>query len=120
MLVVVTVLAVFLAYPISWIRQRHQFIYDEQEFSRAAGFPIQVATGAVSLRAPPLLRPFGEKGWHSIQVCVEGWHELSRRDRERLLLAKKLFPEARSISAEHHRDGRNFTDNPFNNPAYGL
>jgi hypothetical protein len=74
MFVVVTVVAIFVAYHVNWIRQRHEFLKTE-----VATFPSQSRPSA-----PGLLWMFGEKGVPNLTV-------LHPAD---FVTAESLFPEA--------------------------
>jgi hypothetical protein len=111
--VVVTVVAVFLAYHINWIRQRDNFIVDELAAYKRSHpsrdpWPVRNSKGVSGLRshrAPGALWLFGEEGLVNVNVRVDGLpaEGLSVRDWERIQLARRLFPEA-GISTIHVMD----------------
>ena len=83
LLVVMTGIAMLIAYHVSWIRQRHEAL------SRASHL-------AAPIRAPGLLWLFGEQGYGEIDVVCEAEKpELAASESDRIA---DLFPEAQSIS----------------------
>jgi hypothetical protein len=97
--VVVTVLAVFLAYPVNRMRERHQFLAEEE---------ARLSLNATELihnslldspktplpSAPRLLRLLGEPGHSHVNIQVDSIENSTDRDIERAKRAKLLFPEA--------------------------
>ena len=107
--VVVTVCAVLLSWPLSWVHQRHAFLAVQQEAHSAAGFDGYESTDAegkadvVEWRAAPImLRLFGETGHTYVDVYVDGKdpRELTALDKQRIWEASRLFPEA-AIGISH-------------------
>jgi hypothetical protein len=101
MFVVVTVFAVFLGYHLNWIRQRHEFIAEQQ---RRSGSDVSVVDTNVSddvtVPAPGLLALFGEHGVVQLGVIIDsdgipldGPLPVAA-DEVRIQRARKLFPEA--------------------------
>jgi len=94
MFVVVTLVAIFVTYHVNWIHQRHQLSVDGKHL---------VGTNVGNeVRAPGLLWLFGEPGYASVQVAVEGANlaALTDADLQAGFNARRLFPEA-DISAYH-------------------
>jgi hypothetical protein len=98
---VVTVLACLLAwvaYDLSWIQQRRQFLAKElvarDQHPLHGRWNCNVAT--IEWAAPALLGLLGEQGTEGVIVLVESQttDELTCRDRERVARAEGLFPEA--------------------------
>jgi hypothetical protein len=110
--VVVTALAVFLAYQVNWIRQQHTFLDRSQAewdvadttIGEASGGPIKLKTNASldvgpynkDRRAPTPLWLFGEKGHWVVSLLLDGptSPELKTTDNEKIHDASGLFPEA--------------------------
>ncbi|HEY1602356.1 MAG TPA: hypothetical protein VGG64_22330 [Pirellulales bacterium] len=68
------------------------------------------------MSAPPMLRLFGEPGWHTIHIMADGWGEYTDDDRRKIKRTRALFPEA-YVRTFHRKDGRFFTWEP---EAFGL
>jgi len=104
--VVVTVLAVFIAYHVNWIRQRNEFIARERAAAEAREVPVAFDGPGDETRHPPppvFLRAFLVQGYSVMFVIAEGSTEaaLTADDWERLREARRLFPEA-GIVAVHY------------------
>ncbi len=103
LMIVVTILAVFLGYPINWMRQRHNFLIQVDRsgsFYRRGPVVGPVTAQSKPAEAPLLLRVFGERGQERIVVSIndaakEGLNEDSQ---ELLNSAKRLFPEAELLT----------------------
>ncbi len=104
LLVIVALLAVFLAYHVNWIRERRALIAKHKELSEWYGQPMQIAAVSVIPRdGPGLLWMFGER--KIIQLSLIGPYEPTgaegtwtaspgppkHPDYQR---ARRLFPEA--------------------------
>jgi hypothetical protein len=103
MFVVVTLLACWLSYELNWIRQRRAFIAHETavRYSHRKGKSNVIAFRAKtgSPDAPSGLWLFGEPGYSSVGFVSESHTRtnlkvLTAKDRDRLVIAKRLFPEA--------------------------
>ena len=92
MFVVVTVMAIFIAYHVNWIRQRHRLIVEE-DLKRDGHVSW---SGVPGVRAPGVLWLFGENGVNTTFVMVEGEDidHLTTSDMGRVKKARQLFPEA--------------------------
>jgi hypothetical protein len=95
LLLLVAILAAFLAYHLQWIRSRQQRVNDPKLL-----FVVENRQSFV--RAPGLLWLFGEQGWALIEVEVEGptLAQLSDADLRKGRDVRRLFPEA-EIRARH-------------------
>jgi hypothetical protein len=111
MFVLVTVVALWLAYEVRWMRAREAFIADEgaarEEHREATWWSVAVAVapGQPPMQAPGMLALLGEQGYAGISFLAESptMRQLTDRDRQRLATARRLFPEAQ-ISAVHLSD----------------
>jgi hypothetical protein len=95
MLLAVTVLAVFIAYHVNWIRQRRG--YETQDYLLNIAGPGHGPDIAVP--APGLLWLFGENGHFAVNMTFhsEDGHlqsGLAAEEEEEVAKAKRLFPEA--------------------------
>jgi hypothetical protein len=113
--VVVTVLAIFIAYHVNWIRQRHAFLafqdarWGDDELSRL-NKPVFLQQRSNSApKASGLLWVFGESGCAvlNVWVSIPDLKELSLSDHKSIELAERLFPEA-SVHLIHHSPNRSF------------
>lgn len=89
--VMVTLAAVFVAYHVNWIQQRHEFL-------RSNPIPEPLWGRGEGL-APGLLGMFGESEYHTVWVAVALSSErpvgvLSESDEREIRRAQRLFPEA--------------------------
>jgi hypothetical protein len=113
MLLLVTVVATFLAYHVNWIRQRRHFIAQEKESAQVRSVPVSYDSDPSQTRAPGFLWMLGEPGHWAMLVIAEGESEatLTSHDYERLRIAKQLFPEAKITAVHHveHADGSSVT-----------
>ena len=90
LLLVITALALFFGYQLSWIQRRRDVL--------AGNYASAISQGAIGARpaqpdAPGLLRFFGQTGVYAIAVTCESesqWNAESRR-------IGALFPEAKLI-----------------------
>ena len=91
MLLLVTVLALFIAYHVNWVRERRAAI---ASWESSRWFP---STPPVLAKPPWLLSLFGEPGYG----CL--WRESSRRlgadEEAELERVQRLFPEAKVVWA---------------------
>lgn len=95
-----TLIAVWCGYQANWIRQRHNYLAGAQV---AQSFRGLNAIGHRS--APSMLWLFGEEGMAllMIDVTAQGFDQLTSADRQRLIDAQRLFPEADIYPC--HREG---------------
>jgi len=94
MLLLVAAVAVFLAYHVNWIDQRHEF--SERQYVKLQR--IRWDDDPPNLgETPGVLWLFGEKGRESLSILVDAasWESLNDDDRNRASEARRLFPEAR-------------------------
>jgi hypothetical protein len=82
--VLVTLIAVWLGWSLSWIRERHDFLRDRR------AFVFDTDTDAAT-PAPRFLWLFGEEGAEYVKLSTEDQSDYAR--------AKHLFPEARVIGS---------------------
>ena len=105
MVVVVTVLAAFLAYHVNWIRQSHEVLAkaavvyidwdDGDDPSDAIEGPV---FDPGPRRAPWPLCLFGEQGYYGIQLAVEDRiRKPTPEEVQKCKRAGRLFPEARFV-----------------------
>jgi hypothetical protein len=109
----VALIAMFLAYHLHWIRQRHDVLHRK---ATALDYVVQVANEnneitllfpvledppPTSTRAPLFLRVFGEPGYYELCFAFDGtlldWRRRELSDEEQAFLgqAQRLFPEAK-------------------------
>lgn len=100
-LLVVTLLGAWLGYQLSWVRARRVFLAEEYAIrdSQKRWWSTIDNPGQKPPRAPWGLWVFGEQGYTSIAFISQSntptdQRALTDRDRERLDLARRLFPEA--------------------------
>jgi hypothetical protein len=110
MLLLVTALAAFLAYHVTWIRQRHQFLGSPRSFSN--GLTLKELDPTLPTpRAPGLLWLFGEEPQGAIYVNFgdpASWEAgLTNEQAAELDRVDVLFPEA-AILVGGHRQGEHF------------
>ena len=102
MFALMTLVAVFVAYHVRWIRQRHDFlatdgVYDwSDKYSNA---------NTARPRAPGMLWLFGETGVTKLVVYERGKADFSR--------SAALFPEARRISTRYISGPGIFSEDTF-------
>ena len=105
--VVVTVFAVWLAYELNWIRQRHEFLGTQ---SRLAAQHAWVRSNGTLLpkpvSAPGLLWLFGEKGEPAVEIIIMDDYSSELRR------AHRLFPEAILQCLQPNGDGSFMTIGP--------
>jgi hypothetical protein len=100
-LLVVTLLGAWLGYQVSWVRARRAFLSEEYAIrdSQKRWSSTIDNPGQTPPLAPWGLWLFGEQGYTSIAFISQSntpadQRALTDRDRERLDLARRLFPEA--------------------------
>jgi hypothetical protein len=95
------------AIPCSWavsqrnlIGRRHDFIADElAERNRRFSEPLSWNVASYDCQAPGWLWLFGEQGSKNIVVLGDSYFgHYTKRDCERIRLAKQLFPEAKLMT----------------------
>jgi hypothetical protein len=110
MFVVVTVFAVFVAYHVNWIHQRHELLASERDDFGL--WPPQMVE-MKEARPPSLLWIFGEPGYNVVEVIVNDSPEdaITESELDTLRHAQRLFPESeiyakcRKISPEGRISG---------------
>ena len=105
MLVLTTLLAIFLAYHLNWIRQREQLIN--------SGFATPAIRGMMpwdTRRAPGLLFLFGVQGYFRVQVDL-------KHDDPGMARVQSVFPEAKCVGFTYLRNRvrarSSFADTPL-------
>jgi hypothetical protein len=96
MFVVVTVLAVVIAYHVNWIRQRRAVLAQHyqanwQRSNKAFGI---WPTGWDREASPGMLWLFGEPAQEFVWVFVEDRNNIAEQDDAELSRVKRLFPES--------------------------
>jgi hypothetical protein len=90
--VVVTVVAVFLAYHINWIRQRHDLLRAQSMLGAEHDYARSSTEPWSAVNAPGLLWLFGERGQYRIRfIIIDNTADPS----EELRAAQRLFPETK-------------------------
>ena len=116
MLLAVTVVAVFIAYHLNWIRERRAFRAAEQEKAGAIG--VSAAGPDETVPAPGLLRLFGEPGLRVLDVVIESTP--TKADAARLHRAVQLFPETTILEMSSSDDASATPDGTPNGPGITL
>jgi hypothetical protein len=101
----VTLLAIFIAYHVNWIRQRHAILHNAAHIDEVspAGWLVTSHAPGPPVKAPGLLRFFGEKGYWGIDLKTWGHHDgepfkTKEERRKEAEYVKRLFPEATYVS----------------------
>jgi hypothetical protein len=98
--VVVTVVGCWLGYELNWIRERHEFVNEQEGLRRAKDWRGEESGPRASANAPDLLWLFGEQGIGAFGVLIavdrldqfdDGFDWQSH---ETMRTARHLFPEA--------------------------
>ena len=95
----------FIAYHVNWIRQRHAILENAAQIDEvhAGGWIVTSHPPGRPVKAPGLLRFFGEKGYWGIELKRWGYHDgqpfqTEDERRKEAHYVKRLFPEASYVS----------------------
>jgi len=108
LMLLMVVVAAWLAWNVHWIRGRHQFIAQQKAaYAERGGDPAFYPVGGRPAQAPWSLCLFSEPGFEVLQFDVSVGHYVAGKPfddypevRQARRTAQRLFPEAKTIDIE--------------------